>query len=179
MTHCYYTSLIMSWWRHQMETFSALLALCAGNSPVTGEFPTQKPVTRSFDVFLDLRQNKRLSKQSWCCWFETPASSLWRHGNDRHQAQFPLVSCSISSVYWSSPVMKLKCYNLDENSPLHCCTNSCKRSSLTLTTFGAACNGHSRRQNDISVSGKLLLISLKCRVYSSNWLVYKMSSPWI
>ena len=36
-----------SWWRHQMETFSALLALCAGNSPVPGEFPAQRPVTRS------------------------------------------------------------------------------------------------------------------------------------
>ena len=35
---------IYSWWRHQMETFSALPALCAGNSPVTGEFPTQRPV---------------------------------------------------------------------------------------------------------------------------------------
>ena len=42
---------IYPWWRHQMETFSALLALCAGNSPVTGEFPAQRPVTRSFDVF--------------------------------------------------------------------------------------------------------------------------------
>ena len=60
------------WWRHQMETFSALLALCAGNSPVTGEFPAQRPVTRSFDVFFDLRLNKRLSKQSWGYWFETP-----------------------------------------------------------------------------------------------------------
>ena len=54
-----------SWWRHQMETFSALLAICAGNSPVTGEFPAQRPVTRSFDVFFDLRLNERLSKQSW------------------------------------------------------------------------------------------------------------------
>ena len=43
-----------SWWRHQMETFSALLAICARNSPVPGEFPTQMPVTRSFDVFFDL-----------------------------------------------------------------------------------------------------------------------------
>ena len=50
------------WWRHQIETFSALLALCAGNSPVTGEFPSQTPVTRSFDVFIDLCVNKRLSK---------------------------------------------------------------------------------------------------------------------
>ena len=52
------------WWRHQMETFSALLALCAGNLPVTGEFPSQRPVTRSFGVFFDMRQIKRLSKQS-------------------------------------------------------------------------------------------------------------------
>ena len=54
-----------SWWRHQMETFSALLAISAGNSPVTSEFPTQRPVTRRFDVFFDLRVNKRSSKHSW------------------------------------------------------------------------------------------------------------------
>ena len=34
-----------------METFSAWLAICAGNSPVTGDFSAQRPVTRSFDVF--------------------------------------------------------------------------------------------------------------------------------
>ena len=62
----------MSWWRHQMETFFALLAFCAGNSPVTGEFPIQSPVTRSFGGFFDLRLNKRFSKQSWDWWFETP-----------------------------------------------------------------------------------------------------------
>ena len=70
-----------TWWRHQMETFSALLAICAGNSPVPGEFPTQRPVTRSFDVFFDLHLNKRLSKQSWGWWFETPPCPLWRHSN--------------------------------------------------------------------------------------------------
>ena len=64
-----------------METFSALQAICAGNSPVTGEFPTQRPVTRSFDVFFDLRPNERLSKQSWGWWLETLSSSLWRHRN--------------------------------------------------------------------------------------------------
>ena len=53
--------VVNAWWRHQMETFSALLALCAGNSPVTGEFPSQRPVTWSFDVFFDLHLNKRLS----------------------------------------------------------------------------------------------------------------------
>ena len=46
-----------------------------------GEFPAQRPVTRSFDVFFDLRLNKRLSKQSWGWWFETPSCSLWRHRN--------------------------------------------------------------------------------------------------
>ena len=64
-----------------METFSALLALSAGNSPVTGEFPAQRPVTRGFDVFFDLRLNKGLSKQSWDWWFETPSRSLWRQRN--------------------------------------------------------------------------------------------------
>ena len=54
-----------------METFSALLIICAGNSLVSGEFPAQRPVTQSFDVFLDLRLNKRLSKQSQGWWFET------------------------------------------------------------------------------------------------------------
>ena len=66
----------ISWWRHQMETFSALLAICAGNSPVSGEFPAQRPVTRSFDVFFDLRLNERLSKHSRGWWLETPSCPL-------------------------------------------------------------------------------------------------------
>ena len=57
---------------------SALLALCA----VTGEFRSQREVTRSFDVFFDLRLNKRLSKQSWGWWFETPSHPLLRHYYD-------------------------------------------------------------------------------------------------
>ena len=60
---------------------SALLALCAVNSPVTDEFPSQRPVTRSFDVFFYLRLNKQLSKQSRRRWFETPLHPLWRHCN--------------------------------------------------------------------------------------------------
>ena len=43
-----------SWWRHQMEIFSASLTLCDGKPPFTGRFPSQRPVTRSFDVFFDL-----------------------------------------------------------------------------------------------------------------------------
>ena len=65
-----------------METFSALLAICAGNSPVPGEFPTQRPVTRSFDVFFDLCLNKQFSIQSWGWWFEMSSCSLWRHCNE-------------------------------------------------------------------------------------------------
>ena len=68
-----------------METFSALLSLCAGNSPVPGEFPSQRPVTRSFDVFFDLRLNKRLSNQSWGWWFETLSRPLWRHHNGSYK----------------------------------------------------------------------------------------------
>ena len=70
-----------TWWLHEMESLFALLALCAGSSPVTGEFPSQRPVTRSFDVFFDLRLNKRLSKIWWGWWFETPWCSLWRNCN--------------------------------------------------------------------------------------------------
>ena len=47
-----------------------------------GEFPTQRPVTRSFDVFFDLRLNIRLSKHTRGWWFETQSWSLWRHCND-------------------------------------------------------------------------------------------------
>ena len=60
--------------------FRVTCPLC-GNSPVTGELPAQRPVTRSFDVFFNLRLNKRLSKHSWGWWFETPSRPLWRHNN--------------------------------------------------------------------------------------------------
>ena len=55
-----------------METFSAWLAICAENSPVPGEFPAEWPVTWSFNVFFDLRPNKRLSNNG-------EASDLRRH----------------------------------------------------------------------------------------------------
>ena len=65
-----------SWWCHQLETFSALLVFCAGNTPVTGEFPSQRPVTWSFGVLFNLRLIKRLNKQSGGWWFETPSCAL-------------------------------------------------------------------------------------------------------
>ena len=87
----------ISWWRHQMEKFSALLVICAGNSPVTDEFPTQRPVKWSVAVFFDLHLNKRLSKQSWGWWFETILRPLWRH-------------CNISRVLRAISVLMPTCY---------------------------------------------------------------------
>ena len=87
-----------------METSSALLALCAGNSPITGEFLAQRLVTRSFDAPFDLRLNKRLSKQSWGWWFETPSRSLWRHRNGSSMKYFTMASLRLPATasYWLS-----------------------------------------------------------------------------
>ena len=95
-----------------METFSALLTICAGNSPVPGEFPAQTPVMRSFDVIFDLRPNKRLSKQSWGWWFEKPSRPLWRHCNDY---------CYYSCVYneWKPSWMMQGCDGLIWTGPLN------------------------------------------------------------
>ena len=85
-------SLIYAWtngWVNNRETGDLkrhrahydVIVIFAGNSSVTGEFPAQRSVTWSFDVFFDLRLNKPLCKQSWGWWFETPSCSLWRHCN--------------------------------------------------------------------------------------------------
>ena len=60
--------------------FRVIGPLC-GEFTGPGEFPAQRPVTRSFDVFFDLRLNKRLSKLPWGWWVETPSWSLWRQCN--------------------------------------------------------------------------------------------------
>ena len=108
-----------SWWRHRMETFFALLAICAGNPPVPGEFPAQRPVTRSFDASFDLRLNKRLSKQSWGWWFEALSRPLRRHRNVFREIGlyfFPVLVCSESGTLGlrfidaqTSFPLKLKC----------------------------------------------------------------------
>ena len=67
--------LMRTWWRHQMETISTLLALCAGDSPFTGEHPSDRPVTRSFGVFIDVWTN------GW-------ANSLDAGDLRRHRAQY-------------------------------------------------------------------------------------------
>ena len=87
-----------SWLCHQMETFSALLAICVGNSQVTGEFPTQRPVRRSFDVYFDLHPNK-----SWGWWSETPSRPLWRHRNVR--CLFRVISTKYTAIVTCKCVM--------------------------------------------------------------------------
>ena len=88
-------------WPHQTETYTALLALCAGNSPVTSEFPSERPVTRRFDVFFNLCLNKLLSKQSRGWWFETPSRSPWCHcsvqGNSSNKPPCHLSICSVTT----------------------------------------------------------------------------------
>ena len=64
-------------WKH----FPRYWPFVRGNSPIPGEFPAHRPVTRSFDFLFDLRLHKWLSKQSWGWWFETLSWSLWCHCN--------------------------------------------------------------------------------------------------
>ena len=95
-SHMYVTRNMMT---SSNRIFSALLAICAGNSPVTGEYPAQRPMTRSFGVFFDMRLNKRLSKQWWSWCFETPSRPLWRHCNVHHHCAY----CVITSEGARSP----------------------------------------------------------------------------
>ena len=79
---CDHADFPSEWWRHQMETFSALLALCAGNSPTTANFPHKGSWRGALVyVFFDVHLNKPLGKQSWGWWFESPSCSSWRYCN--------------------------------------------------------------------------------------------------
>ena len=115
-----------------METFSALLAICAGNSPVPGEFPTQRPVRRSFDVYFDLRPNKRLSKQSWGWWFETPSCPLWHRRNvwlckaEVSFLDYLGISCPLLlNQWWQIPVMHIHmCPRLKRVNQVYICPSA-------------------------------------------------------
>ena len=107
------------WWRHQMETFSALLTFCAGNSPVTDEFPAQRPETQSFDVFFDLRLNKRLNKYR-------DAGDLRRYRAHYNVAVMSTVrrvvtggtgSCRYYNLLFGQPVMTTKLESLQPKVP--------------------------------------------------------------
>ena len=77
--------------------------LCGEFTGPPGEFPTQRPVTQSFDVFFDLRLNKRLSKQSWGWWLETLSRPLWRHRN----VWVKLFKC-LGFGHWEDQMMSFK-----------------------------------------------------------------------
>ena len=83
-----------------------IMALCEGNPPVTGGFPSQKPITRGFDVFFDLCLNKQL-KKSRRRWFETPSRSLWRHCNESPRHLFQVSSHVIHIL-----ISQLRSYSL-------------------------------------------------------------------
>ena len=97
-------------YHEEMETFSALLSLCVRNSAVTGEFPSQWPVTRSFDVCFDLRLNNRLRKQSKHRRFDTSSCSSWRHRNVEHVAWWPLHGL----IYWYVVIKSNLCNLLED-----------------------------------------------------------------
>ena len=98
--HFYNVSCVSHDYVISRKHFSALLALCEGNPPVTGGFASQRPVTQSFDVFVDLRLIKRLSKQSKHRWLETPPRSLWRHCNVLYRTGSVIPNRCIDLWFW-------------------------------------------------------------------------------
>ena len=143
--------LVNSWWRHQIETFSALLAVFEGNSPVTGEFPTQRPVTRSFNVFFDLCLNKRLSKQSCGWWFETLSHSLWRHCNVKVWSMFCLCfKCCMRYRVILDWVMKWSIFSNHHNAVIMNAMAS-QIASVTIV-YSTVCSGADQRKYQSSVS---------------------------
>ena len=88
------------WWCHQTETFSELLVICERNPPVSGEFPSPRPMTQSFDVFFDLRLKSGWAKWLRRRWFETHWRSLWRHCNaELHAWPISISSFRLASIH--------------------------------------------------------------------------------
>ena len=111
-----------TWWRNQIGTLSALLALCAGNSPVTGEVPSQRPLTQSFDVFIDRCLNKRLIKQSWAGYlgrnrahYDVTVMNIEQHRRDGGMdgrtdklETWDAIALIITSLWWKTIIEWLK-----------------------------------------------------------------------
>ena len=163
-----------TWWRHQMETFSALLAICAGNSPDPGEFSAQRPVTRSFDDFFVLRPNKRLSKQRWGWWFETPSSPLLRHCNEifltRGRQSMWLRSLITLMTSWYGNVFRI-------TGPLCCYSNAnifCKHNHTQIQThkIPALRQEYSRKNRAIALLRMAWLYLSP--VYQHPWASYQI-----
>ena len=87
---------LLRWWRHQMGKFSMLRAL--SKPMVTDGFPSQRPVSRRFDIFFDLRLNKRLTKFSGCRWFQTPSRSCVKYTYSSGTVQYHCCSRIINPI---------------------------------------------------------------------------------
>ena len=94
-------------WKH----FPRYRPFARGIHRVPGEFSAQRPVTRSFDVFLDLRLNIRLSKQSWGWWFETLSRPLWRQCNIINTTVNPDESGSYKDKFYIHSINFTSFYN--------------------------------------------------------------------
>ena len=138
-------------------------------SPLCGEFPAQRPVTRMFDVFFDLCLNKRLSKQSWGWWFKTPSRPLWRHCND-----FQIdTNLGISILRWHldnhggwvPKITKLTVINLGQIIIWHSLTPNC---NLLQNDQNTCISNHNLAPNTLTVN------LLKPRVTK---VIYSQSCP--
>ena len=152
-----------TWWRHQMETFSALLVHVRGSPRSMVNSPHKDQWRGTFDVFFDLSLNKQFSKQSWDWRFETPLCSLWRHCNDMPTGISPHDGCrchvpnslapwSISSVYSVDRVIHFiwEIFLLMQSTIVFACDIFCTYATLIY---------HQRRrwQNDNHSGGPLLM----------------------
>ena len=134
-----------------------------------GEFPTQRPVTRSFDVFFDLHLNKRLSKHSWGWWFETLSWSLWRHHNCCQSISI------ISLIIWNSSIysdVNRLCRLLGHNYMYWKLSNQQPWMSAMMTkqvmVFYFLCVSKDNRGHFVYVSSQWEMV-LQCNIVS-HWL---------
>ena len=152
-----------------METFSALLAICAGNSPVNGEFPTKRTGTQIFDVFFDLRPNKRLSKQLWGWWFETPLRSFWRHLNDSQHYADGIFKCFRQTKCCTASNMSLTIVTSSNENILHVTGPLCGNSPVRHWPFVWGIHGSPGNSPHKGQWRGTLMFSLIC-VWTSGWL---------
>ena len=89
--------------------FRVIGHLC-GEFTGPGESTAQRPVTRNFDVFFDLRLNKLLSKQSWSWWFETPSRPLWRHRYEMSFGGLSYIVTTPSLKWWTQKITYYMCF---------------------------------------------------------------------
>ena len=106
--------------------------LCAGNSPVPVNSPHKGQWRGAFDVFFDLRLNKRLSKQTWGWWFETLSSSLWRQCFEKiYHVKWIALHC-----YTAPSTRRIRRYDRITNEPWNCDIQSTWWTILSIGPLG-------------------------------------------